>query len=77
MSGLAVLGGISLPLAWTSQEEPNESGRVRACDEHTLRLKLLKIAAHVRVTARRTWVRYSSAYPWQNMFAAPWTALRC
>jgi DDE family transposase len=43
----------------------------------TIRLKLLKIAAHVRITARRIWVRYSCAYPWQNVFAAAWTALRC
>ena len=43
----------------------------------TIRLRLLKIAAQVRITARRIWVRYSSAYPWQNMFAAAWTALRC
>ncbi len=43
----------------------------------TLRLKLLKIAAEVRVTARRIWVRYSSAYPWKHHFAAAWAALRC
>jgi hypothetical protein len=43
----------------------------------TIRLKLLKIAAQVRITARRIWVRYSCAYPWQNAFAAAWTALRC
>ena len=43
----------------------------------TIRLKLLKIAAQVRITARRIWVRYSCAYPWQNIFAAVWTALRC
>jgi hypothetical protein len=43
----------------------------------TIRLKLLKIAAQVRVTARRIWVRYSCAYPWQNVFAAAWAALRC
>jgi len=43
----------------------------------TIRLKLLKIAAQVRITVRRIWVRYSSAYPWQNLFAAAWTALRC
>jgi len=43
----------------------------------TIRLKLLKIAAQVRITARRIWVRYSCAYPWQNTFAAAWTALRC
>ncbi len=43
----------------------------------TIRLKLLKIAAQVRITARRIWVRYSRAYPWQKVFAAAWTALRC
>jgi Transposase DDE domain group 1 len=43
----------------------------------TIRLRLLKIAAQVRVTARRIWVRYSRAYPWQNVFAAACTALRC
>jgi hypothetical protein len=43
----------------------------------TIRLKLLKIAAQVRITARRIWVRYSCAYPWQNVFAAAGTALRC
>ena len=44
---------------------------------HTIRLHLLKIAAEVRVTARRVWVSYSKAYPWKNIFAAAWTALRC
>jgi hypothetical protein len=43
----------------------------------TIRLRLLKIAAQVRVTVRRIWVRYSSAYPWKNLFAAVWSALRC
>ena len=43
----------------------------------SIRLKLLKIAAQVRITARRIWVRYSSAYPWQNIFAVAWAALRC
>ncbi len=44
---------------------------------HTIRLRLLKIAAEVRVTARRVWVSYSNAYPWKQMFAAAWVALRC
>ena len=43
----------------------------------TIRLKLLKIAAQVRITARRIWVCYSSAYPWKYLFAAAWSALRC
>ena len=44
---------------------------------HTIRLRLLKIAAEVRVTARRIWVRYSNAYPWKHMFHTAWVALRC
>jgi len=42
----------------------------------TIRLHLLKIAAEVRLTARRVWVRYSRAYPWKTIFAAAYTALR-
>src|SRR6266576_2082127 len=43
----------------------------------TIRLKLLKIAAQVRVTARRICVRYAHSYPWKNLFLAAWQALRC
>ena len=43
----------------------------------TIRLKLLKIAAQVRVTARRIGIGYSGAYPWKHLFAAAWSALRC
>ena len=43
----------------------------------TIRLRLLKIAAQVRVTARRIRVCYSNAYPWKPLFAAAWSALRC
>jgi hypothetical protein len=43
----------------------------------TIRLKLLKIAAQVRVTARRIWIGYSGAYPWKHIFAAACSALRC
>ena len=44
---------------------------------HTIRLRLLKIAAEVRLSARRIWVSFSPAYPWKNIFAAAWVALRC
>jgi len=44
---------------------------------HTIRLRLLKLAAEVRLTARRIWVRYSRAYPWKTLFVAAWQALRC
>jgi hypothetical protein len=41
----------------------------------TIRLRLLKIAAEVRLTARRIWVRYSHAYPWKRIFAAAYAAM--
>ena len=41
----------------------------------TIRLRLLKIAAEVRFTARRIWVRYSRAYPWKSLFAVAHAAL--
>ena len=43
----------------------------------TIRLRLFKIAAQVRITARRVWIRYSSAYPWQSLFASACHAIRC
>jgi hypothetical protein len=42
----------------------------------TIRLRLLKVAARVRVTARRIWVSYSSAYAWRKQFEAAFAALR-
>jgi len=42
----------------------------------TIRLRLLKIAARVKVTARRIWVSYSSAYAWRSQFEAAFAALR-
>ena len=44
---------------------------------NTIRLRLLKIAAEVRLSARRICLRYPRAYPWKALFAAAWLALRC
>ena len=41
----------------------------------TLRTKLLKIAARVRVTARKVWLSFSSVYPYRDEFAATAVAL--
>jgi hypothetical protein len=43
----------------------------------TIRLRLLKIAAEVRLSARRVWLRYPRSYPWKPLFTAAWAALRC
>lgn len=43
----------------------------------TLRLKLLKIAATIRVTARKIWVSLPRSYPMQAVFRQAHLALRC
>jgi hypothetical protein len=35
----------------------------------TIRLKLLKIGARIRITARKVWLSFSEAYPWARDFA--------
>ena len=42
---------------------------------NTIRLRLLKIGARVRWTARRVSISMASAYPWQSLFAHTWKAL--
>ena len=44
---------------------------------HTIRLRLLKIAAEVRLSIRRISVSFSHAYPWKDLFATAWATLRC
>ena len=43
----------------------------------TIRLKLLKIGAIVRISARRIVLQMSSAYPWKDIHAQAVHALRC
>jgi hypothetical protein len=43
----------------------------------TIRLRLLKIGAQVRITVRKVWVSLASGFPWQAMFARVWANLRC
>jgi hypothetical protein len=43
----------------------------------TIRLKLLKIGAIVRVSVRRVLLQLTSAYPWKDRFAQAHHALRC
>jgi hypothetical protein len=43
----------------------------------TIRLKLLKIGALVRLSVRRVLLQLSSAYPWKDQFAQAYYALRC
>ena len=43
----------------------------------TIRLKLLKIGASVRLSVRRVWISMSSSYPYQSLFETLWMRLRC
>jgi hypothetical protein len=43
----------------------------------TIRTKLLKIGAQIRVSVRKVWVSMASSYPWQGLYRQVWTNLRC
>ena len=43
----------------------------------TIRLRLLKIGAQIRITARKIWVELSSSFPLQNLFRQTLQQLRC
>ncbi len=43
----------------------------------TIRTKLLKIGARIRVTVRKVWVSMASSYPWQGLYQQVWANLRC
>lgn len=43
----------------------------------TIRLRLLKIGALLRITVRRIWISMAASYPHQQLFQHAWAALRC
>jgi hypothetical protein len=43
----------------------------------TIRTKLLKIGAQVRITFRKVWISMASSYPWQSVYQQVWSNLRC
>ena len=43
----------------------------------TIRTKLLKIGAQIRVTVRKVWISMASSYPWQGLYGEVWANLRC
>jgi hypothetical protein len=42
----------------------------------TIRLRLLKIGARIRITARKVWLSMASSYPWQTLFGQVYAQLR-
>ena len=47
-----------------------------ASKSSTIRLKLLKMGAQVRVTVRRVWLSLAESYPYQRLFAQVYQNLR-
>jgi hypothetical protein len=43
----------------------------------TIRTKLLKIGARIRVSVRKIWVSMATSYPWQGLYQQVWSNLRC
>ena len=43
----------------------------------TIRLKLLKIGAQIRITVRKVWLSMATSYPRQALFGQAWVQLRC
>jgi hypothetical protein len=43
----------------------------------TIRTKVLKIGAQIRLTVRKVWVSMASGYPWQTLYRQVWSNLRC
>jgi hypothetical protein len=43
----------------------------------TIRLRLLKIGAQVRISCRKVWLSLASSFPLQPLFAQVWLVLRC
>jgi hypothetical protein len=43
----------------------------------TIRLKLLKIGAQIRITVRKVWLSVATSYPRQVLFGQAWAQLRC
>ena len=62
---LATFGYLLLERVRTLGLAGTELGRATV---GSVRLKLLKLAAQVRVSVRRVYVQLSSAYPWQELF---------
>ena len=42
----------------------------------TIRTRLMKIGAQIRVTVRKVWVSMASSYPWQELYQQVWVNLR-
>ena len=71
---MALLGSLRAPGRAATARAGRTSWATTYCS--TLRLKLLKIGARVRVTARKVWVSLAISYPYEALFACAYDQLQ-
>ena len=73
MLGFSVVGRHGVTLAFIAELAGTEMARAQC---GTIRLKLLKIGARVRVSVRRIWVAMSESWPHRDLLLDAWRRLR-
>jgi hypothetical protein len=54
-----------------------QATELAAAQAQTIRAKLFKIGAQIRITVRRVRLSLPTSYPWQTLFQQVWANLRC
>ena len=70
---LAVFAGV---LMETLRRQGLRGTEMAEAQYRTLRTRLLKVAVCLRITVRRVWLSFPSAWPWQGLFAESLARLR-
>jgi hypothetical protein len=70
------LSSVAYVLVNTLREVGLQGTEFEKAQCHTIRLKLFKIGAAIRVTVRKVWVSLSSSYPYRQTFFRVFDKLR-
>jgi Transposase DDE domain group 1 len=62
------LSVIAYTLVWGLRRLGLHTTELAHAQVATIRLRLLKIGAQIRITVRKVWVELSSSFPLQNLF---------
>jgi hypothetical protein len=71
------LSAMAYTLVWGLRRLGLKATELAQAQAATIRTKLFKIGALVRVSVRRVWLSMASSYPWQGVFQQVWSNLRC
>jgi hypothetical protein len=70
------LSSVAYTLLQTLRRVALQGTRLAKAQCHTIRLKLLKIGAQIRITVRKVWIAFSEAYPYAELFAQAYKNLQ-